>query len=915
MAQPCVLKANTRVGTYAIVEAVDSNSHSVVYRAREEGSAQEYWLQEFIPLELADRVTDRPTVEPLPGQESRFEEALTRFLQEARILSQIRDPYVTRVREYAEAAGTAFLSMELESGVTLETYLERHQDMPQDEICNLFVPLLKGLRVIHSHGLTHRDINPRSVFIRDSGLPLLIGFGSTHRTLPLGNTGLDFRVTPGYSPVEQYGDQGNLGPWTDLYAVGAMMYRCISGNVPVAADQRTATLAGGGPDPLSPAVEVGKGKYDSRILGGIDWLMQPAVKDRPQSVSDVLTTFVGSDEHYPVPEPDLEAPVPPEPQAQEELKLDAPRLYADPRTRVRPQHIPSGSNPLFWIISVGLLAAVGVFTFWPQIKSIVSPPEQKVVVAPSNIEGTTIPADILDRPLPGDAPPDLPESIKFTRKADDFRMDQYRQIDQKDKGVRELLRSANEKIEHDELVGPANKNALASFRAVLLMDEDNVDALQGIDEIGTLLLKRARDSLKSGEVGAASEILQDLEKSGIEVMGIAELRERIDAETTSRAAEEERVKQAKLAEQQRLEQERLAEEEGARREAIAEQERIEEEQRAEQERREEQKRAERERFENERLAEKKLIEEERRVEQERSQQAANENRLNSLLLQAKTITGGRSLTSSSANSALPYYKQALAIDPGNAEAVAGTSRIHRYYVEQANAALALDRFDEVEKFLGLAAKVDADSEVLSLLRQQMQLRQSALASARQQQSSTATAVKSGTEPAQLAALDAKQMEKGIRAYYAGRYETALIILEPLSDRGNTRAQIRLGVMYLRGRGVEQNLDAGMNLIKKAFPNLQVAAVAGEPWAQADMGSLYQTGLLVAKNNTEAVRWYRAAAEQGYAGAQTNLGAMYADGKGVAQSKTEAVKWLRLAAEQGDKVAQDNLSALGIQNLD
>ncbi|MFC1681661.1 hypothetical protein ACFL1S_07780, partial [Pseudomonadota bacterium] len=319
------------------------------------------------------------------------------------------------------------------------------------------------------------------------------------------------------------------------------------------------------------------------------------------------------------------------------------------------------------------------------------------------------------------------------------------------------------------------------------------------------------------------------------------------------------------------------------------------------------------RLEELQLAEQKRVEKQRLAEEEKSRQVENTSRVNSLLLQARVAIGDKALSRSSADSALPLYRQALAIDPENAEALAGISSIHRFYLELANSALAVDRFDEVEKNLQLAAGVDPDSELVELLRQQMKMRQSALASARQQQIS-AGADSQSEEQARLAELDEKRMAKGIDAYYSGQYETAFVTLEPLAERGNARAQFRLGIMYLRGRGVEQNLGAGTNLIENAFPKIQAAALAGEAWAQADLGFLYQTGLLVAKSNKEAVRWYLAAAEQGYAGAQTNLGAMYADGKGVAQNRTEAVKWLRLAAEQGDKVARDNLSALGIQNL-
>ena len=220
----------------------------------------------------------------------------------------------------------------------------------------------------------------------------------------------------------------------------------------------------------------------------------------------------------------------------------------------------------------------------------------------------------------------------------------------------------------------------------------------------------------------------------------------------------------------------------------------------------------------------------------------------------------------------------------------------------------------VENNLKLADAIDPDSEAVDLLRDQVELRKNVLAQAQLQVQKEEAVKKADQKEAreQSAQIDTKELERGVDAYYQGRYEAAHDILKPLAENGSVRAQFRIGVMYLRGRGITQNIDSGTRWIRTAFPKIQLAATAGESWAQADLGSLYQTGLLVAQNDNEAVRWYRAAAEQGYAGAQTNLGAMYADGKGVARNRTEAVRWLRLAAEQGDKVARKNLSALGAQ---
>ena len=901
MTHPGVLQENTRIGNYTIIDCVDINSHSVVYRARVGDTHEQVWLQEYIPLDLAVRQQGSAIVQARPGRSKIFEDGLTLFLQEARILSQIRDPYIARVREYTEAGGTAFIAMDQEQGTTLENQLDQYGELTDEALHKLFIPILKGLRVIHSHGLLHRDINPGNIFMRENGPPLLLGFGSTHRALPPGEVSLESRVTPGYSAIEQYHDESNLGPWTDLYAFGATLYRCISSRTPIIATERVTAIAEGRPDPLEPAVKTGQGKYEAGLLRTIDRLLQPVIKSRPQSASDVLAPYSE------IPDPRQEELKDELQQftddvALSELKLHPPKLYADPKSRVTPKQAPSSSNPLFWVISIGLLFGVGIFTFWPQIRSSIEDSEQNITQTPAHIEGTKIPEDILDRPLPDEAPPELPESVEFTRRADDVRADQYRKITQQDHGIRALLQSARDKMERGDLIDPPAQNALASLRAILILDSDNIDAIQGIDHITDLLLQRAENQFVKGDLKASEKTLESMRRVGIEVKRGITLQQQLDALDKFKNAEEERTKDAKIAEQQHLKIQ-AAEKERARQEKLAEQEQL-KQQIAEQQRLKLQ------------AAEKERLRQEKLAEQERLEIIGDSDRVIELLKHAEQSIGQGELTRSSAEDALGYYKRVLDIDANNTKARAGLAKIVRYYVGMANKALAVNQFDAAENSLNLVTEIDPDNQAAELLSEQMDLRKEVLQKARLQaqreEELRLTEQRKALE--QSTKIEVQELRKGVDAYYRGEYRKAYDILEPLAEKGSARAQFRLGVLYLRGRGVTQNIDAGAKWIRKAFPNIQVAATAGEAWAQADLGSLYQTGLLVVQNDREAVRWYRAAAEQGYAGAQTNLGAMYADGKGVSKNRAEAVRWLKLAAEQGDKVARDNLSALGVQNL-
>jgi len=180
--------------------------------------------------------------------------------------------------------------------------------------------------------------------------------------------------------------------------------------------------------------------------------------------------------------------------------------------------------------------------------------------------------------------------------------------------------------------------------------------------------------------------------------------------------------------------------------------------------------------------------------------------------------------------------------------------------------------------------------------------------------SVATNSQSTTNAVANTNRDQQQLSTGLQAYYSGEYITAFSNLAPLADNSNTRAQIRIGYMYQFGRGVAQDQALGAQYLRNALPDLINRAQKNQSWAQSDLGSLYEDGIIVTRSYSEALNWYRKAAAQNYAGAQTNLGNMYFFGKGVEQNQEEAIKWYRLAALGGDAIAKQNLIQLDAVNF-
>lgn len=155
-----------------------------------------------------------------------------------------------------------------------------------------------------------------------------------------------------------------------------------------------------------------------------------------------------------------------------------------------------------------------------------------------------------------------------------------------------------------------------------------------------------------------------------------------------------------------------------------------------------------------------------------------------------------------------------------------------------------------------------------------------------------------------------RLEIGLDAYNEGDYINAFSNLAPLAEQNNVRAQIKIGYMYQFGRGVQKNNAVGQSYLRAALPSLRKLASQDRAWAQADLGRLYEDGIILTKSYTEALAWYRRAATKNFTAAQTNLANMYFFGRGVQKNKAEAIRWYRIAAAGGDTVAKQNLSQLG-----
>ncbi len=182
--------------------------------------------------------------------------------------------------------------MEYVAGESLEAKFKQDKMRRESDLMGMLIPLASALKELHEAGFVHRDMKPGNIHIREDGLPMILDFGSSRQFATERSKDLTSLVTPGYAPIEQYSGRSSAhGPWTDIYSLGAILYRGISGHIPAPAISRSNGLLHDGRDPLEPAMVVGKNRYSRFFLGAVDAALQVLGENRPQSIAEWMGLF------------------------------------------------------------------------------------------------------------------------------------------------------------------------------------------------------------------------------------------------------------------------------------------------------------------------------------------------------------------------------------------------------------------------------------------------------------------------------------------------------------------------------------------------------------------------------------------------------------------------------------------------
>lgn len=308
------LEAGTMLRHYRIDSVIGQGGFGITYAAYDTELRRKVAIKECYPKDFVSR--EGTTVVPRSSSEEiDFNWALGKFVDEATTLALFKNNGIVQVLQILkEENNTAYMVLEFVDGKPLNSWLKELPNKPSEQqLKKVIAPLLDALEVVHENKIAHRDIAPDNIFIRGDGDAVLLDFGAARQTITQQSRTMNLIVKDGYSAPEQYYAEGKQGPWTDIYAFAATLYRSISGRKPIDAMARLDAFNNGEEDPLEPLQKFAGDLYSKAFLSAVMKGMTPQTKLRPQSLSDwrvlLMATEVTDDDQTVVFSPGTYKPV------------------------------------------------------------------------------------------------------------------------------------------------------------------------------------------------------------------------------------------------------------------------------------------------------------------------------------------------------------------------------------------------------------------------------------------------------------------------------------------------------------------------------------------------------------------------------------------------------------------------------
>jgi serine/threonine protein kinase len=525
------LHAGYKLHWYEIKSVLGQGGFGITYLAHDLNLDRAVAIKEYLPSDFAVREGDH-SVHPLSGQtQPQFEWGLDRFISEARTLSKFEHPNIVRIFAVFEENNTGYLVMPYEEGKSLQSLLKGKKTLDESTLLKIIEPILDGLELVHQHEFIHRDIKPDNIFIREDGSPVLLDFGSARQSVTGQVKTLTTLVSPGYAPFEQYYSKSDeQGPWTDIYSIGATLYRAVAGRPPLDAVDRSKSLLDGSQDTFLSATQIGAGHYSESFLNAIDHAICFKPTDRPQSISEWRREFDFNQENIATQISD-----------RRENMTTQPRQRAESKKSIVPKILA------LVVIAIMIITA-GLF----YVKTLIN--EQTIQPQALAIEDAQQEPGVIEI---------VKEEIPQT------------EVEQDNKSAEEELLAAQQELEQErqqleEERKQIEEERLRQEEAARLAEEEKQKQIEEENRLAEQ--RRLEEEAKKQEAQEAARLAEIEKQKQIEKENrLAEQRrleeeaKKLEAEKLRLAEEQRKLEEEKrLAEEKRIEQEKIAQEEASR---------------------------------------------------------------------------------------------------------------------------------------------------------------------------------------------------------------------------------------------------------------------------------------------------------------------------------------------------------------
>ena len=276
------LATGTQVSDFEIIGLIGEGGFGIVYLARDTSLDRIVALKEFMPAAFAGRIDGVRVAVRAANHRATFDAGLKSFINESKMLAKFAHPALVEVFRFWEGNGTAYMAMRLYRGETLRQVLSKgSDDFTEDRIAQVMGPIFDALEMLHREQVFHRDIAPDNIILSE-GRSVLLDFGSARKIIGDATQALTTVLKPGYAPLEQYSDDGTMkqGAWTDVYALGGVLYHLATGKVPLQAVSRMMS------DPMQTINQVTGDKFSENFSRAVSKAMMVHIENRFQTVTE-----------------------------------------------------------------------------------------------------------------------------------------------------------------------------------------------------------------------------------------------------------------------------------------------------------------------------------------------------------------------------------------------------------------------------------------------------------------------------------------------------------------------------------------------------------------------------------------------------------------------------------------------------